>query len=156
MKKLQVWIPLLFAIIMITGILIGYRLRGNISPRGFFTTHKQAPVQEVLDLVNQKYVDSVHMDSLGTNAIQGMLAHLDPHSIYIPAVDLGEVNEDLQGNFEGIGVEFQIFDDTVNVVSVLAGGPSDKAGLQIGDKIIKVNDSTVAGNNIDADKIKKF
>ena len=120
MKKLQVWIPLLFAIIMIFGMLIGYRLRNNISPKGFFKTHKQAPVQEVIDLVSQKYVDQMNMDSLGTNAIQGMLAHLDPHSIFIPAVDLGEVNEDLQGNFEGIGVEFQIFDDTVNVVSVLS------------------------------------
>ena len=156
MKKLQVWIPLLFAVIMIVGMLIGYRLRGNISPKGFFKTHKQAPVQEVLDLVNQKYVDSVHMDSLGTNAIQGMLAHLDPHSIFIPAVDLGEVNEDLQGNFEGIGVEFQIFDDTVNVVSVLANGPSEKGGLQVGDKFLKVNDSAVAGNGINADRIKKL
>jgi len=137
-------------------MVIGYRLRGNISPKGFFATHKQTPVQEVLDLVNQRYVDSVHMDSLGTDAIQGMLAHLDPHSLYIPAMELGEVNEDLQGNFEGIGVEFQIFDDTVNVVSVLAGGPSEKSGLKVGDKFIKVNDSVVAGNGITGDKIKKI
>ncbi|MBS1917282.1 MAG: S41 family peptidase [Bacteroidetes bacterium] len=156
MKKLQVWIPLLFSIVMIFGMVIGYRLQGNISPKGFFSTHKQTPVQEVLDLVKQRYVDSVHTDSLGTDAIQGMLAHLDPHSIYIPAMELGEVNEDLQGNFEGIGVEFQIFDDTVNVVSVLAGGPSEKAGLKVGDKFLKVNDSVVAGNGISGDKIKKF
>ena len=156
MKKLQVWIPLLFALIMVFGMLIGYRLHGNISPRGFFITRKQAPVQEVLDLVNQKYVDHVSMDSMGTNAIQGMLAHLDPHSVFIPAVELGEVNEDLQGNFEGIGVEFQIFDDTVNVVSVLPEGPSEKAGLQVGDKFVKVNDSLVAGNDINADRIKKL
>jgi carboxyl-terminal processing protease len=156
MKKLQVWIPLLFAVMMIIGMVIGYRLHGNISPKGFFKTRKQAPVQEVIDLVNQKYVDAVNMDSLGTNAIQGLLGHLDPHSIFIPAVDLGEVNEDLQGNFEGIGVEFQIFDDTVNIVNVLANGPSDKAGLQVGDKFIKVNDSLVAGNGINSDRIKKL
>jgi carboxyl-terminal processing protease len=156
MKKIQVWIPLLFSIIMIFGMLIGYRLHGNISPKGFLKTRRQAPVQEVIDLVNQKYVDSVSIDTLGTNAIQGMLAHLDPHSVYIPASDLGEVNEDLQGNFEGIGVEFQIFDDTVNVVSVMANGPSEKAGLQVGDKFLKVNDSLVAGNGIDADRIKKL
>jgi len=156
MKKLQVWLPLLFAIVMVLGMLIGYRLSGDISPKGFFDTRKKAPVEEVIGLITQKYVDSVNLDTLGENAIGGMLAHLDPHSIYIPPVELSEVNEDLQGNFEGIGVEFQIFDDTVNIVSVLANGPSDKAGLQIGDKIIKVNDSTVAGNGIDADKIKKF
>ena len=156
MKQLKIWLPLLFAIVMIFGMLIGYRLSGDISPKGFFKTQKKAPLEEVIGLINQRYVDSVNMDTLGQNAIQGMLAHLDPHSIYIPPVDLTEVNEDLQGNFEGIGVEFQIFDDTVNIVSVLAGGTSDKAGLQIGDKIVKVNDSTVAGNGIDADKIKKY
>src|ERR1700712_1648270 len=98
MKKIQVWAPLLFAIIMVLGMLIGYRLHNNVSPKGFFKTRKEAPVQEVLDLVTQKYVDKVNMDSLGTNAIQGMLEHLDPHSIFIPAMDLTEVNEDLQGN----------------------------------------------------------
>jgi len=156
MKKLQVWLPLLFAIVMILGMLIGFRLRGNIRPTGFFKTREQSTVQEVMDLVNLKYVDTVSMDTLGDNAIDGMLAHLDPHSIFIPAVDLSEVNEDLQGNFEGIGVEFQIFDDTVNVMNVLAEGPSDKAGLRVGDKFIKVGDSVVAGNGINNDKIRRM
>ncbi|HWK05578.1 MAG TPA: S41 family peptidase [Puia sp.] len=156
MKKLQVWLPLLFAIVMILGMVIGFRLRGNISTAGFFKTRKQTPVQEVIDLVNMKYVDPVNMDSLGDNAVQGMLTHLDPHSIFIPAVDLSEVNEDLQGNFEGIGIEFQIFDDTVNVMNVLADGPSDKSGLQVGDKFLKVGDSLVAGNGITTDKIRKL
>ena len=153
MKKLQVWLPLLFAVVMILGMLIGFRLRGNIVTSGFFKTRKQSPVQEVVDLVNMKYVDPVSMDTLGNAAIDGMLTRLDPHSVYIPAADLSEVNEDLQGNFEGVGIEFQIFDDTVNVVSVLAGGPSDKAGLQVGDKFLKVGDSIVAGNGINTDKI---
>ncbi len=156
MKKLQVWLPLLFAIIMILEMLIGFRLRENVSTTGFFNTRRQAPIQEVMDLVNNNYVDSVNMDTLGDDAIQGLLTHLDPHSVFIPAVELQEMNEDLQGNFEGIGVEFQLFDDTVNVVSVLAGGPSEKAGLQMGDKFIKVNDSLVAGNGINTEKIKKL
>jgi len=79
-----------------------------------------------------------------------------PHSIFIPAVDLSEVNEDLQGNFEGIGIEFQIFDDTVNVMNVLTGGPSDKSGLLVGDKLLKVGDSVVAGNHITTDRIRKL
>jgi carboxyl-terminal processing protease len=156
MKKLKVWIPLLFAIIMIVGMVIGFRLRDNIATASFFKTRKQSPVQEVLDLVNLKYVDRVSMDSLGDDAIQGMLSRLDPHSIFIPATDLTEMNEDLQGNFEGIGVEFQIFDDTVNVVYVLTGGPSDKVGLRVGDKFIKVGDSVVAGNGITTDRIKNL
>src|SRR6185437_6793091 len=104
MKKLQVWLPLLFAVVMMVGMLIGFRLRGNIRPTGFFLTRKPSAVEEVMDLINLKYVDSVPSDSLSDDAIDGMLSHLDPHSIYIPAVDLSEVNEDLQGNFEGIGV----------------------------------------------------
>jgi carboxyl-terminal processing protease len=156
MKKLQVWLPLLFAIVMMVGMLIGFRLRENVRSTGFFQARKQSPLEEVMDLINMKYVDSVSTDTLGNDAIEGMLTHLDPHSVYIPAVDLSEVNEDLQGNFEGIGVEFQIFDDTVNVMNVLAGGPSDKAGLQVGDKFLRVGDSAVAGNGITNDRIRKL
>ena len=113
-------------------------------------------MQEVLDIIKDKYVDSVHTDSLSEEAIQGLLSHLDPHSYYIPAVDQVEMNEDLQGNFQGIGVEFQILNDTVNITNVLSGGPSDKAGIIVGDQIIRVGDSTVAGNGITGDRIKKF
>ncbi|MBS1946341.1 MAG: S41 family peptidase [Bacteroidetes bacterium] len=156
MKGLKVWLPLLFAMVMVFGMAIGYRLSSDISPKGFFKVQKRAPVDEVMNLIGRRYVDSVNIDTLGENAIQGMLAHLDPHSIYIPPIDVTGINEDLQGNFEGIGVEFQIFYDTVNIVGVVAGGPSDKAGLEVGDKIIKVNDSAVAGNGTNADKIKSL
>ena len=156
MKKLKVWLPLLFAVVMILGMLIGYRLYENTNTRGFLKTRKLNRVQEVLDLVNLKYVDSVNMDSLGEEAIDGILSHLDPHSYFIPASDREEMNEDLRGNFEGIGIEFLILNDTVNVINVLAKGPSDQAGLRVGDKFIKVNDSIVAGNGINADRIKKL
>ena len=156
MKKLQVWLPLLFAIVMMVGMVIGFRLKGNLRPSGFFLTQKETPLQEVMDLISMKYVDSIPSDSLSNDAIDGMLTHLDPHSVYIPPADLTEVNEDLQGNFEGIGVEFQILDDTVNVMNVIQGGPSDKAGLQVGDKFLKVGDSVVAGNGITNDKIRSL
>lgn len=156
MKKLKVWIPLLFAIVMIVGMLIGYRLYESTNTKGFLKTRRSTRVQEIMDLVNMKYVDTVNMDSLGDEAIQGVLSHLDPHSYFIPAVDREEMNEDLQGNFEGIGIEFQIFSDTVNVVNVLENGPSDKAGLEVGDKFLKVNDSVVAGNGINTERIKKL
>jgi carboxyl-terminal processing protease len=153
MKKLQVWLPLLFAIVMILGMVIGFRLRGNIRS---LAARKPTPVQEVQDLINTYYVDSIATDTIAGGAIEGMLSHLDPHSVYIPPADVTEMNEDLQGNFEGIGVEFQIFDDTVNVMNVLAGGPSDKANLKVGDKFLKVGDSVVAGNNINNDRIRKL
>ncbi len=156
MKKLNFWLPLLFAVVMILGMLIGFRLYPSTNTGGFFKTGKLSPVQEVLDIIKDKYVDSVHADSLSDEAIQGLLSHLDPHSYYIPAIDQVEMNEDLQGNFQGIGVEFQILGDTVNVTNVISGGPSDKARLQVGDQIIRVNDSIVAGNNITAERIKKL
>lgn len=135
---------------------IGFRLRNNIpNSRGLFESAQRSSVQEVIDLVNSRYVDKVSSDTLTVDAIQAMLTHLDPHSIYIPAKYLTEINEDLQGNFEGIGVEFFIINDTVNITNVLADGPSDKAGLKVGDQFLKVGDSTVAGK-IDGDRIRKM
>jgi carboxyl-terminal processing protease len=149
--------PLLFSIVLIAGMFIGSSLRQNVpSSRGIFNSGKRSVLQEVVDLVNLKYVDKVNTDTLTEDAIQAMLAHLDPHSVFIPASSLEEINEDLQGNFEGIGVEFFIINDTVHITNVLSDGPSDKAGLQVGDKFIKVGDSVVAGHGITADKIKNF
>ena len=131
-KKLQVWLPLIFSIVMIVGMFLGYELGGG---EGFLKTQKRTSLQEALDLIKNKYVDEVNTDTLQGEAIQEMVNHLDPHSVYFPPVELKAANEDLAGNFEGIGVEFNVFGDTVNVVYVIPGGPSDKAGLQIGDKI---------------------
>lgn len=138
-------------------MVIGYKLRNNTQTATsmFKFTQKRAPLQEVLDLVMLKYVDKVDSDTLGNDAIQNMLGKLDPHSNFIPASHLAEVNEGLQGNFQGIGVEFQIFQDTVNILSVLPGGPSEKAGLQVGDKFLKVGD-TVVTVNISSERIRKL
>ena len=136
---------------------IGYKLRENIpATQGFFAASKRSSLQEVVDLVSKRYVDPIDTDTLSDDAIEAMLNHLDPHSIFIPAVNLAAVNEDLQGNFEGIGVEFLIIDDTVNVTNVSAEGPSEKAGLKVGDKFIRVADSVVAGTKISSEKIKKL
>ncbi|MGZ5134874.1 MAG: S41 family peptidase [Flavitalea sp.] len=157
MKKIQVWLPLLFAIVMIVGMRIGFKLRENIpASQGFFQTNKRSSLQEVMDLVSSKYVDPVNTDTLTEDAVQAMLTHLDPHSVFIPAMHLSEINEDLQGNFEGIGVEFHIIRDTVNVVTILPEGPSDRAGLKVGDKFLKVGDSVVTGPSMTADRIKKL
>ncbi|MEO6316346.1 MAG: S41 family peptidase [Chitinophagaceae bacterium] len=155
-KKLNTWLPLLFAIVMIAGMSIGYTIRENTTrPGSLFKKQKTTSLQQVLDLIQLKYVDPVAPDTLADDAIQQLLTKLDPHSIFIPAVNLGEVNEDLQGNFQGIGVEFNIFSDTVNIITVMENGPSDKAGLKVGDRILKVGDSTVAGNGITTARIKK-
>ena len=123
--------------------------------KSFFFAEKRRPVQEIMDLIKNRYVDDVEMDKLADTAIQAMLSKLDPHSVFIPAEELQMVNEDLAGKFFGIGIEFNIFNDTLNVIHVLKDGPGFKAGLITGDKFIKVDDSIVAGNKTDADAFRK-
>lgn len=124
--------------------------------KSFFSVEKRRPVQEIMDLVRNRYVDEVKLEQLADTAIQAMLAKLDPHSVFIPAEELQQVNEDLAGKFFGIGIEFNIFNDTLNVIHVLKDGPGFKAGLLTGDKFIRVGDSAVAGNKTGADKFRKM
>src|SRR5262245_40813781 len=139
-KKLEVWLPLIFSIVLIVGMYLGYGLAGNT---GFFKTDRKTSLQQSLDIIRRNYVDEVNLDSLQGDAIQEMMTHLDPHSVYFPAMDLKEANEELEGKIDGIGIEFNVFADTVNVVYVVPGGPSEKAGLQIGDKILKVDGHSI-------------
>ncbi|HEY6506107.1 MAG TPA: PDZ domain-containing protein, partial [Chitinophagaceae bacterium] len=152
-KKLQVWLPLIFSVVMIVGMFLGYGLGGGTD---FFKTDKQTSLQEALEVIKRNYVDDVNSDSLEIGAIEKMLSRLDPHSVYFPPVELKAANEDLAGNFEGIGVEFNVFSDTVNIVYVIPDGPSDKAGLLIGDKILKVNDSSISAKDLSTDRIKEL
>ncbi|MEN9569726.1 MAG: hypothetical protein RL172_957 [Bacteroidota bacterium] len=155
-KKFKVWLPLLLSISMILGMMLGYRMKGSMPGKSFFSTDSPYPLQEVYDLVKNKYVDEVEMAKITDTAITAMLAHLDPHSVLIPAEELDAVNEDISGNFFGIGVEFDVLDDTIHVLNVMPDGPSAKAGIITGDKFIKVNDSVIAGTKIEEKKIKKL
>ncbi|MEO8769500.1 MAG: S41 family peptidase [Ferruginibacter sp.] len=154
-KKLQVWLPLLFSIVMVTGIFIGYKMRDGMPGKSFFYVEKRRPIQEIMDLVENKYVDDVNMNSLTDTAVEAMLAKLDPHSVFIPAEDLQQYNEEIQGSFYGIGIEFNIFDDTLNVINVLKDGPGYIAGVKVGDKILKAGNTTIAGKKMDSDSIRK-
>ena len=155
-KKIQVWLPLLFSITMIAGMYLGYQMRDNMPGKGFFYTEKRRPVQEIMDLIRNRYVDDIKTEELADTAIQAILSKLDPHSVFIPAGQLQQVNEDLAGKFFGVGIEFNIFNDTLNVINVLPGGPGDKAGLMTGDKFLSVDDSLVAGRKMDGDKFRKM
>jgi carboxyl-terminal processing protease len=155
-KKLQIALPTLFSLVMALGMYLGYQLREHSGNRSFLNFGKRNNVQEIIDLVKSRYVDDVKMDSISELAINEILSHLDPHSAYIPSSELKDVNEELMGNFQGIGVEFQIFDDTVNVINVIKDGPAEKAGIAIGDKFLKVNDSvSLIGSENNAADIKK-
>ncbi len=135
----------------------GFKLHQQTgTAKSFFATDHRSALQEAIDLIKTRYVDSVKVDSLQDNAMQGIMSELDPHSVYIPASGVSEADEDIIGNFEGIGVEFNIFSDTVNVLYVVPDGPSDKAGLQVGDKILKVDNQPIISKTLGSAAIKNL
>lgn len=105
--------------------------------------------------IQQLYVDTVNEDKLVENAINGMLHHLDPHSTYANAQEVKKLNEPLQGNFEGIGVQFNMNEDTLMVIQPVSGGPSEKAGILAGDRIVAVNDTAIAGVKMSTEEIMR-
>ncbi len=153
-KNLKIWLPLLFSIVMIIGMLMGYKMRDAIPGKSFFSVDKASSIQEIINLLNNRYVDTINTKSITDTAIQAILSKLDPHSIYIPAQDLQQINEEIKGSFYGIGIEFNMLNDSLNVVNVLAGGPSDKAGLKTGDIMLKAGDSLISGKKITTDRIR--
>jgi carboxyl-terminal processing protease len=155
-KKFNIWLPLLISISMALGIFLGYKLRDGIPGQAFFYREKGGDIKEIMQLVDRFYVDSISTDSLSDTAIQAMLAKLDPHSVYIPAEELQQINDEISGSFFGIGVEFNIFDDTVHVINVIPEGPSSKAGLQTGDKLLRADDGFLSGKKLSADGVRKL
>jgi carboxyl-terminal processing protease len=140
----------MLACAMATGILIGIYLPGRTSFSAKSSIRiKSDKIEDALDVIESSYVDTVNRKELVEAAIPAILRKLDPHSVYIPAKDLKRANEPLEGNFEGIGISFNMLTDTILVISTIPGGPSEKTGLEAGDKILYVNDSLVAGKHID-------
>ena len=149
----QISLPLVLCIGLAAGVLIGASFGGK-SVAGEPGSDIQK-LREVLSLVKNEYVDETKTDGLVDDAIQHMLAKLDPHSAYISAADREAANEDLRGNYEGIGIEFNIFHDTLVVVAPLSGGPSEAVGLRSGDKIIKVDTTVIAGIHLSNTDVMK-
>ncbi len=157
-KKLKVLIPLLFTVVLVLGMFLGFKLRDKQGyQKAFFSlSARDNLLQQVLRLIDLKYVDSVQPSRLKADAITGILGHLDPHSAYIPPRTFKHINEEMQGSFHGIGIAYSVIDDTVNITQVLPDGPAAKAGLYVGDQIIKANDSLIAGVHISTEKIRRL
>lgn len=150
----SVILPLLLAIALVAGILIGIYLPGrNGAPQQSAFRARNDKLNSILNIIESDYVDTVNRSELVEAAIPAILKKLDPHSVYIPAKDLQRANEPLQGNFDGIGISFNMLTDTILVISTIPGGPSEKIGLMAGDKIIYVNDSLVAGKQLSDEKV---
>lgn len=150
----QISLPLILCIGLAAGVLIGASLTNKSGSEDI--SNDVQKFREVLSLVKNEYVDEAETNVLVEDAIGHMLGKLDPHSSYISAQDQVAANEDLRGNFEGIGIEFNIFHDTLVVVAALSGGPSESVGLRSGDKIVKVNDKIIAGVGLTTPEVPKI
>ena len=145
------FLPLAGAIILAAGVWLGYCLAD-----GDKTTETQRKLAKVLEIINDEYVDEIDIDSVVEGAIPILMSNLDPHSVYISAADRATANQRLDGSFSGIGIQFQQLNDSVCVVEVIAGGPSERAGLMPGDRIIAAGDSIMTGPGINADDVRNI
>ena len=163
-SKRRAWLPVIVIASIFGGIVLGryllppypYAANGNSFPRLSVSADNRLAddkLYEVVDLIYGLYVDEPQMDSIEEVIIPMLLENLDPHSVYLPASELARVSEPLEGHFDGIGVTFNMLDDTVRIITVIGGGPSAKAGLLPGDRILTINDSIVAGRKIPQDSI---
>lgn len=146
--------PLIISISLVIGIIIGFFMVPSGNSKEYSV--QSGKMAYILSLIDAQYVDKVDMDSLEDEAIRSFLADLDPHSVYMTAEEIKKENEGLQGNFDGIGVQFRIIEDTIVVVQPIVQGPSHKAGIMAGDRIVEVDDSIVCGKGITNEDVFKL
>lgn len=160
--RLTLWLPTLIAASLALGVWMGYTFftgremassNATPTPSTIGPQRGGSKIDYTLDLIDQAYLTPVDTDSLEENLMVSLMEQLDPHSMYIPARDMQAINEPLEGEFDGIGVVFNMLTDTVVVLNTVAGGPSYKAGILPGDRIITIEGDTVAGRKINQDKV---
>ena len=140
MKKFFKYAPY-FIIVLIIGVYIGWKVSAMTS----IHDPDARKIGEILKYTERYYVDTVNSKTLTEDAIKGMFSDLDPHTVYIPASEQAAEEESFKGNFEGIGVEFQIVNDSITVVSPITGGPSESVGIMSGDRIVKIDGNGCIG-----------
>lgn len=156
-KKPSALQPLFFAGTLIVGMFIGTNL-GDRNLLQVKTGSEENPnkLVSLIDFIEDNYVDSVDKKKLIDDAIQSVLKNLDPHSYYMNPEDLAQAQEQLEGKFDGIGVEFMILRDSLVIVKTVPGGPSEEAGLKSGDRIVKVEGEEISGKELDSEKAQKL
>jgi carboxyl-terminal processing protease len=156
-KKPSAVQPLLFALTLIGGMFIGTNLGDkNLLQVKPSTEQNPNKLVSLIDFIEDNYVDSIDKKNLIEDAIESVLANLDPHSYYMRAEEVAAEAEKMKGEFSGVGIEFLILRDTLMVVKTVKDGPSDKAGLKAGDRIVQVDGADISGTELNADKAQKL
>ena len=148
MIKNKIYLPLFIGLAIAIGVLIGSNLNFNRKSVLFSTNTNEAKIKRLINYIQYDYVDEVDTDSLLDNVITDMLVKLDPHSVYIPKEEMQRVTENMQGSFVGIGVAFLMHKDSITVTNVIDKGPSEKAGIKAGDRIILADNDSLVGKNL--------
>lgn len=156
-EKQNIFLPIILSLVLISGIWLGYFLSVKIGSSNGKNQNQQTSANEkinsLLEFIDYQYVDTINKSDLVEKTVTAMLQSLDPHSSYIPAAEFDVSNETLEGNFDGIGVEFNIIRDTIRVINPIEGGPSEKVGIRAGDKLIKVGVENLTGEKITNKKV---
>ena len=156
-EKQNIFLPIILSLVLISGIWLGYFLSVKIGSSNGKNQSQQTSTNEkinsLLEFIDYQYVDTINKPDLVEKTVTAMLQSLDPHSSYIPAAEFDVSNETLEGNFDGIGVEFNIIRDTIRVINPIDGGPSEKVGIRAGDKLIKVGVENLTGEKITNKKV---
>ncbi len=157
-SKKAIYTPIVIALVLVAGMFIGRNLFPQKTENFVFTSSSEASndkISAILQLIHNNYVEKISIDSLTEIAIPQILENLDPHTSYLPPKANDEAHESLDGNFDGIGVQFNIQNDTVMIINTISGGPSEKTGVLAGDRIVTVNDSLIAGIGITNEGVMK-
>ena len=145
----KIWLPLLIAVALAAGVLIGGKINFEDAPQKLFSSNsKKEKLNRLIDYIDYEYVDEVNTDSIVDITVNEILEKLDPHSVYIPREDHQRVAENMQGDFVGIGVSFYMYKDTLSVIRPIEGGPSIRAGIKPGDRILYADNDTLFGKDI--------
>ena len=152
-SKKDIFYPIALAFVLIVGVVIGLTLGGRVEKPNLLVYPRTDKLSNVIRYIADEYVDTISVDMLVENTIPAILKNLDPHSVYIPAKDLQSVNEPLEGGFDGIGIQFNMNNDTVVVINTIHGGPSEKLGILAGDRIVKVDGKNIAGIKFPMDSV---
>jgi len=143
------YIPLIIGVAIAAGVMIGGKLNFTDTSDHLFTTNsKKDKINRLIDYIDYEYVDDVNTDSIVDVTVNGILDNLDPHSTYIPKEDLERITENMKGDFVGIGINFYPYKDTIAVVKPTEDGPSERAGIMSGDRILLADGDTIYGGNI--------
>lgn len=153
MKVKKVYLPILLSLALAIGLLMGSFLNFPAAQRGMISSSNKSKLNKLIDFIESEYVEEVDTDSIVDLTVNSILEKLDPHSVYISKSEMEEVTQSMKGDFVGIGVNFYMYKDSVAVIKPIPGGPSDRAGIKAGDRILYAGNTKLFGRKLPNDTL---